>query len=74
MQKPQASASGKVEESGVVSSKPSSSIVRSDESQISRSGPVKATEEGGTRSRLGSGNAGQGYNFEEVRLVCLLLH
>uniref|UniRef100_A0A7N0UZQ6 Mediator of RNA polymerase II transcription subunit 16 n=1 Tax=Kalanchoe fedtschenkoi TaxID=63787 RepID=A0A7N0UZQ6_KALFE len=78
MQKPQAGAPGKVEDSSVVSSKPSSAMGRSDESQATRSAPInpaaKGTEEAtGGRSRIGSGNAGQGYNFEEVKVLFLIL-
>lgn len=72
MQKTQPGVSGKVEEMNATSSKPmTSAVVRADEGQVARSGPVsgvKGGEEGPAgRSRLGSGNAGQGYTFEEVK-------
>lgn len=71
MQKPQPGGPGKVEEINSISTKPASSITRSDEGQGARAGQMttgsKAAEEGPAgRSRLGSGNAGQGYTFEEV--------
>ena len=72
MQKPQPSASAKVEETNSVSAKPSSSMARSDDGQVARASQLipgaKGVEEGsGVRSRLGYGNAGQGYTFEEVK-------
>lgn len=71
MQKPQSGPPGKVEEVGSVSAKPSSAMARPDENQGARTGQVmpgaKGAEEGPAgRSRLGAGNAGQGYTFEEV--------
>lgn len=71
MQKPQTGPPGKVEEVGPVSGKPSSVMARPDENQVARPGQVmpgaKGVEEGPAgRSRLGAGNAGQGYTFEEV--------
>lgn len=70
MQKPQPSAPAKVEEINSVSAKPSS-MARSDDGQVARGSQLipgaKGVEEGsGVRSRLGYGNAGQGYTFEEV--------
>ncbi|KAL9668524.1 hypothetical protein QQ045_006058 [Rhodiola kirilowii] len=78
MQKSHANAAGKVEDNSVVNSKPSPGMGRSEESQISRSGPINPAAKGaeeatGSRSRLGSGNAGQGYNFEEVKVLFLIL-
>ena len=72
MQKPQSGAPGKVEEINSGSAKPSSAMVRSDDGQVARASQLvpgaKGVEEGsGGRSRLGSGNAGQGYTFEEVK-------
>lgn len=68
-QKPQPNASvpGKVEEI----TKPASTVVRSDDGQTGRVGQLvpgsKGVEEPSPgRSRLGTGNAGQGYTFEEV--------
>lgn len=62
---------GKSEETNSVTAKPASTLTRSEETQVARVGQVgngaKGPEEGPTsRSRLGSGNAGQGYTFEEV--------
>ncbi|XP_062096656.1 mediator of RNA polymerase II transcription subunit 16 isoform X1 [Humulus lupulus] len=77
VQRPQSGQPGKVEEMGSGPAKPSS-VVRPDESQVTRSGQVvpgaKGVEEGSAgRSRLGSGNAGQGYTFEEVKVLFLIL-
>ncbi|KAK3433125.1 hypothetical protein EUGRSUZ_D00642 [Eucalyptus grandis] len=77
-QKPQPGGPGKVEEMNSISTKPASSITRSDEGQGARAGQTatgsKAAEEGSAgRSRLGSGNAGQGYTFEEVKVLFLIL-
>lgn len=68
MQKPQP---GKVEEVSSVPIKPSSTMGRSDEVQGARTGQLapgaKGAEDGpAPRLKLGSGNAGQGYTFEEV--------
>ncbi|MED6207531.1 hypothetical protein PIB30_036688 [Stylosanthes scabra] len=75
-QKPQpnASAPGKVEEVA----KPASTVVKSDDGQTNRIGQVvpgaKVGEEPTSgRSRVGTGNAGQGYTFEEVRVLFLIL-
>ncbi|XP_028086035.1 mediator of RNA polymerase II transcription subunit 16-like isoform X3 [Camellia sinensis] len=70
MQKPQPAAPGKVEEINSIPTKPISGMTRSEEVQAARAGQVvsgtKGPEEGpANRSRLGSGNAGQGYTFEE---------
>ncbi|KAI6703785.1 hypothetical protein NL676_012921 [Syzygium grande] len=78
VQKPQPGGPGKVEEINSISTKPASSITRSDEGQGARAGQMttgsKAAEEGPAgRSRLGSGNAGQGYTFEEVKVLFLIL-
>lgn len=74
VQKPQTGPPGKVEEVGSAPTKPSS-LARPDENQASRSGQIipgaKGVEEGtGGRLRLGTGNAGQGYTFEEVKTEC----
>ncbi|VVA23595.1 PREDICTED: mediator of RNA polymerase II [Prunus dulcis] len=71
MQKPQPAAAGKVEEVSSVTVKSSSTMIRQDEGQVARAGQIipgaKGAEEGPAgRSRLGAGNAGQGYTFEEV--------
>ncbi|KAF8031287.1 hypothetical protein BT93_D0479 [Corymbia citriodora subsp. variegata] len=78
VQKPQPGGPGKVEEMNSISTKPASSITRSDEGQGARAGQMtagsKAAEEGPAgRARLGSGNAGQGYTFEEVKVLFLIL-
>ncbi|KAM7500810.1 hypothetical protein LguiA_025224 [Lonicera macranthoides] len=78
VQKPQSGASGKIEEINSTPVKPTTAMARSDEGQVSRVGQVgsgaKGPEEGpASRSRLGSGNAGQGYTFEEVKVLFLIL-
>lgn len=78
MQKPQPGGPGKVEEINSVSSKPASAMVRLDEGQLTRTGQTipgaKGSEEGpASRPKLGSGNAGQGYTFEEVDTDSFLL-
>ncbi|KAM7262716.1 hypothetical protein ACFE04_000399 [Oxalis oulophora] len=79
MQKPQPGGPpGKVEEINSGPAKPLSAMVRSDEGQAGRPGQLipgaKGAEEGPSgRSRLGSGNAGQGYTFEEVKVLFLIL-
>ncbi|CAL5409831.1 unnamed protein product [Camellia sinensis] len=78
MQKPQPAAPGKVEEINSIPTKPISGMMRSEEVQAARAGQVvsgtKGPEEGpANRSRLGSGNAGQGYTFEEVKVLFLIL-
>ncbi|KAF4363810.1 hypothetical protein F8388_000475 [Cannabis sativa] len=77
VQKPQSGQPGKVEEMGSGPVKPSS-VARPEENQVNRAGQVvpgaKGVEEGSAgRSRLGSGNAGQGYTFEEVKVLFLIL-
>ena len=69
VQKPQpsAAATGKVEET----TKPVSSVVKSDDGQTGRvsqlvPGAKVGEETAPGRSRVGTGNAGQGYTFEEV--------
>ncbi|XP_019421369.1 PREDICTED: mediator of RNA polymerase II transcription subunit 16-like isoform X1 [Lupinus angustifolius] len=76
MQKPQpnASAPGKVEDI----TKPASAVVKSDDGQTGRAGSIvpgaKVVEEASSaRSRLGAGNAGQGYTFDEVKVLFMLL-
>ncbi|KAF2297673.1 hypothetical protein GH714_002156 [Hevea brasiliensis] len=78
MQKPQSGPPAKVEESNSVSSKPAPTMVRSDEGQAAGGGQLvpgaKGVEDGPAgRSRLGYGNAGQGYTFEEVKVLFLIL-
>jgi hypothetical protein len=70
MQKPQSGALGKVEEINTFSSKPEPAMVRSNEGQTAWGGQVmpgaKPVGDGpASRNRVGSGNAGQGYSFEE---------
>ncbi|XP_071707863.1 mediator of RNA polymerase II transcription subunit 16-like isoform X2 [Rutidosis leptorrhynchoides] len=69
--KPHPGAVGKVEEISSGPTKVPSSLGRSDELTVSRVSQVgsgaKGSEDGpGNRSRYGSGNAGQGYTFDEV--------
>ncbi|XP_073299103.1 mediator of RNA polymerase II transcription subunit 16-like isoform X1 [Primulina huaijiensis] len=78
IQKPQPGVQGKSEETNSITAKPATAVVRSDETQATRTVQVgngpKGPEEGPTsRSRLGSGNAGQGYTFEEVKVLFLIL-
>ncbi|XVE88014.1 hypothetical protein DITRI_Ditri19aG0034600 [Diplodiscus trichospermus] len=75
-QKPQPGAPGKMEEVNSVSAK--TTMARPDEAQGARAGQVlpgaKGVEEGPTgRLKMGSGNAGQGYTFEEVKVLFLIL-
>ncbi|OMO65128.1 hypothetical protein COLO4_31502 [Corchorus olitorius] len=77
-QKPQPGAPGKMEEVNSVSVKPTTTMTRADEAQGSRAGQVvpgaKGAEEGPAgRLKMGSGNAGQGYTFEEVKVLFLIL-
>jgi hypothetical protein len=70
IQKSNAPASGKVEEI----SKPVSAVAKSEDGLTGRagqlmSGPKGSEEAPSGRSRLGSGNAGQGYTFEEVLTI-----
>ncbi|KAJ4850777.1 Mediator of RNA polymerase II transcription subunit 16 [Turnera subulata] len=78
MPKPQSGGPGKVEEISSVPSKPATAMVRPDEGQAARGGQLvpgaKGAEDGpGGRARLGYGNAGQGYSFEEVKVLFLIL-
>ncbi|CAN0852980.1 Mediator of RNA polymerase II transcription subunit 16 [Linum grandiflorum] len=81
MQKPQPGLPGKVEEANNAASnvKPSTAMVRSEDGSAgARSGQIvpatKGAEDGPAgRSRLGCGNAGQGYTFEEVKVLFLIL-
>ncbi|XP_059292040.1 mediator of RNA polymerase II transcription subunit 16 isoform X2 [Lycium ferocissimum] len=63
MQKPQPSLPGKAEDSGA---KPTPGGQVGTGAKVSEEGPSK-------RSRIGSGNAGQGYTYEEVRVLFLIL-
>jgi hypothetical protein len=68
--------SGKVDE--VNSAKATSALVRSDDPQVSRAGQVGSGSKGpeeaaASRSRSGAGNAGQGYTFDEVKVLFLIL-
>lgn len=72
MQKPQLGAPGKLEEINSASAKPTAAVGRWDDGQAARANQLipgaKGVEEGSVaRLRLGSGNAGQGYNFDEVK-------
>ncbi|KAE7995641.1 hypothetical protein FH972_000415 [Carpinus fangiana] len=77
MQKPQPGAPGKLEEINSVSAKPTSAVARSDDGQVARANQLiagaKGIEDGAGRSRLGFGNAGQGYTFDEVKVLFLIL-
>ncbi|XP_058730846.1 mediator of RNA polymerase II transcription subunit 16 isoform X2 [Vicia villosa] len=74
VQKSNAPASGKVEENA----KPVSTVAKSEDGLMGRpgqlmSGPKGSEEAPSGRSRLGSGNAGQGYTFEEVKVLFMML-
>ncbi|KAL3522247.1 hypothetical protein ACH5RR_015081, partial [Cinchona calisaya] len=74
-QKPQLNGPGRVEESNT---KPATAMIRGEEAQVPRAGQVgaaaKGPEEGpSSRLRLGSGNAGQGYTSEEVKVLFRIL-
>ncbi|GLT63773.1 hypothetical protein SLA2020_363110 [Shorea laevis] len=76
-QKPQPGAPAKMEEVNSVSAKTSTMTV-SEEGQGGRAGQgvpgTKAVEEAPAgRLKLGTGNAGQGYTFEEVKVLFLIL-
>ncbi|GLT82942.1 hypothetical protein SLE2022_012610 [Rubroshorea leprosula] len=76
-QKPQPGAPAKMEEVNSVSAKTSTMTV-SEEGQGARAGQgipgTKAVEEAPAgRLKLGTGNAGQGYTFEEVKVLFLIL-
>ncbi|XP_068640762.1 mediator of RNA polymerase II transcription subunit 16 isoform X1 [Aristolochia californica] len=84
MQKPQPVPGGKIEEMNTVATsmttnRPASGIIRPEEGQGNRGGQLmpgaKGLEEGsaGRSLRIGSGNAGQGYTTEEVRVLFLIL-
>ncbi|XP_010538623.1 PREDICTED: mediator of RNA polymerase II transcription subunit 16 isoform X2 [Tarenaya hassleriana] len=75
-QKPQTGVAGKIEE--VNSVKSTSVLSRTEEAQGNRSSQlgtgVKGVDENpAPRTKMGSGNAGQGYTFEEVRVLFLIL-
>ncbi|KAL8228147.1 hypothetical protein R6Q57_015731 [Mikania cordata] len=76
--KSQSGAVGKVEEISSAPTKVTSALGRSEELAVSRAGQVgsvaKGSEEGpANKSRYGSGNAGQGYTFDEVKVLFLIL-
>ncbi|KAI7749452.1 hypothetical protein M8C21_029134 [Ambrosia artemisiifolia] len=76
--KPQSGGPGKIEEISSVATKATSALGRSEELAASRAGQVgsgaKGSEEGlSNKSRYGSGNAGQGYTFDEVKVLFLIL-
>ncbi|XP_038979663.1 mediator of RNA polymerase II transcription subunit 16 isoform X2 [Phoenix dactylifera] len=78
LQKVQPIANGKVEESSAVT-RPTLGVAKLEEGQVVRAGQLvlgaKALEEGPTSKsvRLGSGNAGQGYTSDEVKVLFLIL-
>ncbi|KAJ6833876.1 uncharacterized protein M6B38_336640 [Iris pallida] len=77
LQKPQPTAMGKLEDSSIMTR--SLGATKLEEGQAVRTGQVlpgaKGLEEGssGKSVRLGSGNAGQGYTSEEVKVLFLIL-
>ncbi|KAG1355171.1 mediator of RNA polymerase II transcription subunit 16 [Cocos nucifera] len=78
LQKVQPIANGKVEESSAVT-RPTLGVAKLEEGQVVRAGQLvlgaKGLEEGPTSksARLGSGNAGQGYTSDEVKVLFLIL-
>ncbi|WJX26596.1 Mediator of RNA polymerase II transcription subunit 16 [Trifolium repens] len=75
-QKPQLNASVPVKVEEIA--KPVPSLVRSDDGQTGRVGQVMTGSKGGEepslgRSRLGTGNAGRGYTYDEVKVLFLVL-
>ncbi|KAG9158832.1 hypothetical protein Leryth_024244 [Lithospermum erythrorhizon] len=78
LQKPQPNGPSKVEENNSAPVRSTPLLGKSEEGPVARAGQVssgtKGPEEGpSSRSRLGSGNAGQGYTFEEVKVLFLIL-
>ncbi|GAB4831214.1 Mediator of RNA polymerase II transcription subunit 16 [Ancistrocladus abbreviatus] len=77
VQKPQPNAPTKVEENNTAQTRPTPPAGRSDDLQGGRTNQlvpgVKGVEEGASRARFGSGNAGQGYTFDEVKVLFLIL-
>ncbi|TYI04581.1 hypothetical protein ES332_A10G028800v1 [Gossypium tomentosum] len=75
-QKNQPGAPGKMEEVNSIAAKPTT-MTRPDEAQGARAGQLvpgaKGAEEGHRTGKIGSGNAGQGYTFEEVKVLFLIL-
>ncbi|KAE8716940.1 Mediator of RNA polymerase II transcription subunit 16 [Hibiscus syriacus] len=76
-QKPQPGAPGKMEEVNSVAAKPTI-ITRPDEAQGARGGQLVPRGKGAVdgpagRLKIGSGNAGQGYTFEKVKVLFLIL-
>lgn len=73
MQKPQSNAAGKVEEN---QTKSMPTAGRPEDSQGARSNQlvagVKVEDGPASRARLGTGNAGQGYTFDEVNIYLFL--
>ncbi|OVA00565.1 hypothetical protein BVC80_9087g62 [Macleaya cordata] len=67
MQKPQSIPPGKVEEMNTASTKPASGAGQLPGSKGAEEGPASRSP------RLGSGNAGHGYTFEEVKVLLLIL-
>ncbi|GMH05436.1 hypothetical protein Nepgr_007276 [Nepenthes gracilis] len=78
LQKPQPTASTKVEDNNAPQTKPTPPAARSEDVQGARTSQLvtaaKGVEESpASRARLGAGNAGQGYTFEEVKVLFLIL-
>nr|XP_018677872.1 PREDICTED: mediator of RNA polymerase II transcription subunit 16-like isoform X2 [Musa acuminata subsp. malaccensis] len=78
LQKAQPVFNGKVDDSSAIS-RPTIGVAKTEEGQAVRSGQLivgaKGLEEGSTNKsvRFGSGNAGQGYTSEEVKVLFLIL-
>ncbi|KAF9590577.1 hypothetical protein IFM89_035895 [Coptis chinensis] len=75
MQKPQPVAPGKAEEPNTASTRAGPGLVKSEEVQASRAELGAKVAEGpkNRAQRLGSGNAGHGYTYEEVKVLFLIL-
>ncbi|RRT79327.1 hypothetical protein B296_00025538 [Ensete ventricosum] len=78
LQKAQPASNGKIEETSAVS-RPTLGVAKTEEGQLVRTGQLtvgaKGLEEGTISKsvRFGSGNAGQGYTSEEVKVLFLIL-
>ncbi|RWW78860.1 hypothetical protein BHE74_00012890 [Ensete ventricosum] len=78
LQKVQPASNGKIEETSAVS-RPTLGVAKTEEGQLVRTGQLtvgaKGLEEGTISKsvRFGSGNAGQGYTSEEVKVLFLIL-
>lgn len=70
-QKLQGGAPTKIEENHIAQTKPTPDVQGARSNQLV--GGVKVEEGPTSRARLGTGNAGQGYTFEEVKVLFLIL-